>query len=131
MGRMIDRAGLNVDARLAAFIEEQALPGTGVAAATFWGGAAAVFDRFAGRNRVLLARRTALQSSIDSWHDARKGAPIDSAAYQSFLRAIGYLVEEPAPFRIAPGTLDPEIATVAGPQVGEALVQVARILHPR
>jgi malate synthase len=96
MGRMIDRAGLKVDARLAAFIEEQALPGTGVAAATFWAGAAAIFD---------------------SWHDAHKGAPIDAAAYQAFLRDIGYLVEEPAPFTITPGTLDAEIATVAGPQL--------------
>ena len=117
MGRMIDRAGLKVDARLAAFIEEQALPGTGVAAATFWAGAAAIFERFAGPNKALLARRGALQSSIDSWHDAHKGAPIDAAAYQAFLRDIGYLVEEPAPFTITPGTLDAEIATVAGPQL--------------
>ncbi|HEX7874304.1 MAG TPA: malate synthase G [Sphingobium sp.] len=114
---MIDRAGLNVDAALAAFIEEQALPGTGIAADAFWTGAAAVFARLAPENRALLAKRDALQASIDGWHDAHKGAAVDGDAYAAFLRDIGYLVEEPAPFAITPGALDAEIATVAGPQL--------------
>ncbi|MFT3967878.1 MAG: malate synthase G, partial [Sphingobium sp.] len=116
MGR-IDRAGLKVDAGLAAFIEERALPGTGVAADAFWTGAAAIFARFAPENRALLEKRDALQARIDEWHGARRGQAIDGADYEAFLREIGYLVPEPAPFAIAPGALDAEIATMAGPQL--------------
>ena len=85
---------------LAAFIEERALPGTGIDADAFWRGVADIFARFAPENRALLAERDALQAQIDAWHDARAGKPIDPAAYQAFLREIGYLVAEPAPFAI-------------------------------
>jgi malate synthase len=117
MSRMIERAGLKVDARLARFVEEQALPGTGLGAEAFWAGAAAIFERFAPANRALLARRQLLQDEIDGWHDAHRGMPVDQQAYEGFLREIGYLVEEPAPFEIAPGPLDAEITEIAGPQL--------------
>ncbi|MET0361688.1 MAG: malate synthase G, partial [Sphingobium sp.] len=117
MSGMTDRAGLRVDAGLAAFIEQQVLPGTGMTAEAFWTGAAALLTDFAPENRALLAKRDALQTAIDTWHGERQGQPVDSRAYEAFLREIGYLVDEPAPFAIAPGTLDAEIATTAGPQL--------------
>lgn len=112
-----EKAGLRVAASLADFVEGQVLPGTGIAADSFWQGAAALFDRLVPRNRALLARRDALQAAIDDWHGARAGQPHDAAAYTAFLREIGYLVPEPAPFRVDPQQVDPELARVAGPQL--------------
>ena len=117
MTTYVERAGLKVAAELAAFVEDRALPGTGIAADAFWAGAADVFARFAPRNRALLATRDALQAQIDAWHRARAGQPQDMPAYQAFLREIGYLVPEPAPFTVAPHNVDRELATTAGPQL--------------
>ncbi|ODP36332.1 malate synthase G [Sphingomonas turrisvirgatae] len=114
---MIDKAGLQVADNLADFIETQALPGTGIDPAAFWRGAADIFARFAPRNAQLLATRDDLQARIDAWHQARAGQPIDAGEYQAFLRDIGYLVPEPAPFEVTSANVDPEIATTAGPQL--------------
>ena len=40
------RAGLQVASELAAFIEDEALHGTGIGADAFWSGTAALFDRY-------------------------------------------------------------------------------------
>lgn len=114
---MVERAGLQVADVLAAFVEDRVLPGTGIAADAFWAGTADIFARFAPENAELLAVRARLQAQIDEWHDARKGQPIDQAEYQAFLREIGYLVPEPAPFTVDPQNVDAEIATLAGPQL--------------
>jgi malate synthase len=108
---MQDRNGLKVADVLARFVEERALPGTGVAPDAFWAGVAALFARFAPENRALLARREELQAAIDARYMA--GEPVDEA----FLRAIGYLVPEPEAFAIGTERVDPEIATMAGPQL--------------
>jgi len=117
MANYVDRAGLKVAGELADFVELRVLPGTGLAADAFWSGAAAIFARFAPRNRDLLARREELQTAIDSWHRARAGQPHDAAAYRAFLSEIGYLVPEPAPFAVGPRQVDRELAEVAGPQL--------------
>ncbi|MES2814812.1 MAG: malate synthase G, partial [Pseudomonadota bacterium] len=91
MTKRIDRAGLQVDAVLARFLEEEALPGTGIKAETFWSGFAGLLADFAPQNRVLLAKRDALQAKIDAWHVARRGQPHDHAGYKAFLAEIGYL----------------------------------------
>ena len=114
---MMPRAGLEVAGELAAFIEAEALPGTGLEPAAFWTGVAAVFDRFAPENRRLLAIRDDLQARIDAWHLARRGAAHDGAASEAFLREIGYLVDAPAPFTIGTRNVDAEVATLAGPQL--------------
>ncbi|MES2492958.1 MAG: malate synthase G, partial [Pseudomonadota bacterium] len=113
----IDRAGLQVDAQLAAFIEGDVLAPLGKDTATFWDGLAALLAEMAPRNRALLAKRDALQTEIDAWHIARAGKPIDQSEYQAFLKSIGYLVDEPAPFAITTQGVDCEIATMAGPQL--------------
>lgn len=112
-----DRAGLKVAGELIALIEQDVLPGLGLDAAAFWSGAAAIFERFAPENRALLARRDALQAQIDDWNRARRGQPYDVPASQAFLKEIGYLVEEPAPFTIGTESVDAEIARMAGPQL--------------
>ncbi|WP_447756310.1 malate synthase G [Sphingopyxis fribergensis] len=117
MTEFLDRSGLSVDSRLADFIEQRALPGTGLDAAKFWSGFADLLGEFAPENAALLAKREDLQAQIDAWHEARGGQAHDPQAYQAFLREIGYLVPEPAPFQVGTQNVDPEIATMAGPQL--------------
>ena len=117
MSERVEKAGLQVDAALADFVERKVLAPLGKDAAGFWTGFAALLDRFVPVNRALLAKRDELQAQIDTWHLARAGKPIDQAEYQVFLREIGYLVPEPAPFQIGTQNVDPEIATMAGPQL--------------
>ena len=100
----VERSGLQVARVLADFIERQALPGTGHDPELFWAGVAEIFARYVPENVMLLARRDAIQANLDDWHEARRGQPIDQAEYQAFLREIGYLADEPAPFEI--GTED-------------------------
>ena len=108
---MQTRAGLSVDDRLAAFVEDEALPGSNIAPDAFWHATSVIFEKFAPENRTLLARRDDLQAAIDARYTA--GEPVDAA----FLTEIGYLVPEPAPFTIGTQNVDPEIATMAGPQL--------------
>lgn len=117
MTEFLDRSGLSVDSRLADFIEQRALPGTGLDTAKFWSDFADLLGKFAPENAAFLAKREDLQAQIDAWHEARAGQPHDAAAYQAFLREIGYLVPEPAPFQVGTQNVDPEIATMAGPQL--------------
>jgi malate synthase len=119
-------AGLHIAPELAAFIEDRALPGTGVDPTAFWPGVAAIFARFAPKNRALLAERDRLQSAIDAWHDTH-GA--DPEAYQAFLEGIGYLVPEPAPFAIDPTHVDAEIATMAGAQLVVPILNARFLLN--
>ncbi len=125
MTTYIDKSGLHVAEDLVRFIEDRALPGTGIEADRFWHDAAALLDRMAPENAALLARRDDLQAQIDAWHVARRGQPIDAGEYQAFLCAIGYLVEEPAPFSITSDLVDDEVARMAGPQL------VVPVLNPR
>jgi malate synthase len=129
MSKFVDRAGLNVAEALVRFVEEEALPGTGVDAAAFWTGAADVFARFAPRNRDLLAVRADLERGIDAWHAERRGKPIDEAVYQGFLRDIGYLRPEPAPFTIAPPRVDDEVARIAGAQLVVPILNARFLLN--
>ena len=111
------RSGLQVDIRLADFIESRALVGTGQEAGAFWAGFAALLDELTPQNRALLAKREALQAQIDEWHRAHRAAPHNHAAYRQFLKDIGYLIPEGPDFQIETTGVDPEIATIAGPQL--------------
>ncbi|WP_300055874.1 malate synthase G [uncultured Roseobacter sp.] len=108
---------LQVADALVAFLEEQALPGTGVDPAAFWQGFSALVAETADENRDLLARRQDLQAQIDAWHLERRGQAHDHEAYCAFLREIGYLVDEGDDFEIDTANVDPEIASVPGPQL--------------
>nr|WP_184059568.1 malate synthase G [Sphingomonas aerophila] len=129
MSDVINKAGLQVAEPLATFLEQQALPGTGVAPDAFWAGVADIYARFAPENARLLSVRDDMQARIDGWHQERAGRPIDMAEYQAFLREIGYLVEEPAPFAIAPTKVDDEVARIAGPQLVVPILNARFLLN--
>ena len=113
----IEKNNLQVEPQLVAFLEERALPGTGVTPEEFWAGFSTLVHDFGPRNRALLARRTELQNQIDGWHSDRADTPHDPAAYLAFLKEIGYLIPEGDAFEIDTQNVDPEIASVAGPQL--------------
>ena len=129
MDERVEKNGLQIDAALAAFIEQDVLAPQGKDAATFWAGFAALLDRFVPINRALLAKRDDLQAQIDAWHTERAGQPTKQTEYQQFLRQIGYLVPEPAPFQIGTQNVDPEIATMAGPQLVVPMLNARFLLN--
>ena len=114
MTTYLDRSGLKIAPVLADFVENEVLPGIGIEAERLWDGFAAVLTRFVPVNRALLAKRDDLQAQIDVWHGANAFEP---AAYEAFLREIGYLVPEPEPFMIDTANVDAEVAKMAGPQL--------------
>ncbi|MEQ1608027.1 MAG: malate synthase G [Hyphomonadaceae bacterium] len=116
MTHLVDKAGLKVDGFLASFIDDRALPGSGLSTDTFWDGFAKIYQQFTGPNRALLHTRDKLQSEINAWHSANPG-PVHQAAYQSFLSDIGYIRPEPAPFTVSSSNVDDEVAKLAGPQL--------------
>ncbi|MEL7256142.1 MAG: malate synthase G [Pseudomonadota bacterium] len=117
MIKRIDKNGLQVDERLARFIDDEALPGSGVSGDAFWAGFAGLVEGMAPRNRDLLAHRDAIQTQIDDWHSRHRNQPHDHEGYKAFLKKIGYLVEEGPDFEIETTNVDPEIAKVPGPQL--------------
>ncbi|NNF24618.1 MAG: malate synthase G [Rhodobacteraceae bacterium] len=117
MPNTLAKSDLQVDAELAAFIETEALPGTGIEADTFWTAFSEIVHALAPKNRALLRRREELQTQIDEWHIKRRNQPHDHEAYKAFLNEIGYLLPEAGDFEIETENTDPEIAAVPGPQL--------------
>jgi malate synthase len=108
---------LSVAQVLHAFVECEALPGTGISAAAFWSGLADLVHDFGERNRQLLDVRDGLQTRIDAYHAGRIGQPLNLSDYESFLREIGYLLPQVDDFTIRTRNVDEEIAHIAGPQL--------------
>ena len=99
------------------FVNNEALPGTGLDPDSFWAGADKVVTDLAPQNEDLLARRDELQAQIDKWHRQRVIEPHDAEAYKAFLTEIGYLLPEPDDFTITTSGVDHEITSTAGPQL--------------
>ena len=108
---------LQVDKQLYDFINDEALPGTGISQQTFW----AEFDRLihglSGKNQKLLDKREDLQRRIDDWYQENRDQPIDLDEYKTVLQEIGYLVPEREDFTVTTDNIDQEISTIAGPQL--------------
>ncbi|MDK1387315.1 malate synthase G [Sinorhizobium sp. 8-89] len=115
MGR-VEKYGLKIDAGLHDFLVDEAMPGTGVDAEQFFSALSELVHDLAPKNRALLAKRDDMQEQLDAWY-RENGAPVDLDAYETFLRQIGYLLPEGADFSISTANVDPEIATIAGPQL--------------
>ncbi|GKY89217.1 malate synthase G [Sinisalibacter aestuarii] len=126
---MCMRQGLTVSADLARFIEDEALPGTGVSADRFWAGFSELVHGFGPRNRALLEKRETIQERIDDWHRTRRQQPHDRAAYKAFLEEIGYLLPEGDDFEIETENVDPEIARIPGPQLVVPITNARFVLN--
>ena len=99
------------------FVQNEAIPGTGVDTAAFWAGADRLIHDLAPVNRALLVKRNELQARIDVWHQSRAGQAHDAAEYKAFLQEIGYLLPPAPAFSISTENVDEEIAAMAGPQL--------------
>ncbi|MBW3099088.1 malate synthase G [Pseudohoeflea coraliihabitans] len=108
--------GLTFSADLHDFIVNEAIPGTGVDADAFLAAFAETVHELTPKNRALLQKRDAMQDKIDAWYK-ENGAPSDMGAYEAFLREIGYLLPEGGPVEVSTSNVDPEISTIAGPQL--------------
>jgi malate synthase len=115
MSNRIEMNGLSVAEELYAFVRDEALPGTGLEEAAFWSSAASLIGEFSPQVRELLGTRDRLQQQIDDFHSSN--GPAHPEVYEAFLRSIGYLADEPAAFTITTDRVDPEIATISGPQL--------------
>jgi malate synthase len=99
------------------FIAEEAIPGTGLPTTQFWRGFEDLLRELVPRNAALLRHRDILQAQIDQWHRAHPGPDFDRVQYRSFLAGIGYLEPPVEDFAISTQGVDPEIASLAGPQL--------------
>ncbi|WP_435417090.1 malate synthase G [Parerythrobacter aurantius] len=129
MPEYVLRDRLKVDAALADFIEGKVLAPLGMEASAFWEGFTDLCQDFVPENRALLKKRDELQWQIDDWHKERAGQPHDHEAYKAFLHRIGYLVPEPGEFEIGTRNVDPEIATMAGPQLVVPILNARFLLN--
>ena len=117
MTEHVQVGGLQVAKVLFDFVNNEAIPGTGLTADQFWAGADKVIHDLAPKNKALLAKRDDFQARIDAWHQAHASQAHDAVAYKAFLQDIGYLLPEAADFQATTQNVDDEIARMAGPQL--------------
>ncbi len=116
MESRIESGGLSVAAELYTLVNEEIIPGTGIESEHFWEGLAQINRELGPKNNALLERRQDLQLQLDEWYQRHPGVP-NLSVYKQFLHEIGYLVPEGEDFAITTANVDPEIATIAGPQL--------------
>ena len=109
--------GLNISSNLKQFLENEVLPGLGINADSYWQAFEQIIDEFSPRNKKLLNMREEIQEKIDNWHIERKGSEHNHEEYKKFLEEIGYIVPRSSKFSITTDNVDPEIKTIAGPQL--------------
>ena len=115
--KYIAKGSLSVSTKLDEFLTSEILPDLNITSDHFWKSLEAIVQEFGPRNRELLGLRKTIQQKIDDWHLSSKGQTHDFESYKSFLQEIGYLIEDKGEFTIETQNVDPEIATIAGPQL--------------
>ena len=110
-------SNLKIDNRLLKFVNDEAIPDTGVNIKNFWDGLDKVAHELTPVNKKLLEKRDQIQKKIDQWHLSKKGASFNKDEYFNFLKSINYIVKEKEDFKITTSNVDEEIATIAGPQL--------------
>lgn len=114
MTQRIQKGSLAIDKQLYDFIEQEALPNSGITSDDYWAGFEQIVLKLTPKNKALLQKRDQLQQQIDQWH---RSHPFELSTYKQFLTEIGYLEPEVADFQISTTNVDPEIATIAGAQL--------------
>jgi malate synthase len=117
MSDRVNAGGMQVERVLFDLVNNEIIPGTGIDAEHFWDAFGEIAEDLGEKNHALLRIRDDMQSRIDSWHIEHRGKAHDAEAYKAFLVEIGYLLEEGDAFQITTENVDPEIATIAGPQL--------------
>jgi len=117
MTEYVAYGGIQVAKSLHDLVRDEIAPGTGIAPEAVWTLLDDIVRELGPRNRALLEKRNDLQAKIDDWLRSRRGQAIDPRESQAFLAEIGYIVPPGAPFQVATTNVDPEIATLAGPQL--------------
>ena len=115
--KYIAKGSLSVSIKLDEFLTSEVLPDLNITSDHFWQSLEAIVQEFGPRNRELLSLRETIQQKIDDWHLSNKDQTHDFKSYKSFLKEIGYLTEDKGEFTIETQNVDPEIATIAGPQL--------------
>ena len=108
---------LKIDENLIKFINEEAIPGTGLDSDHFWKEFSNVVHELAPKNKNLIKKREEIQKKIDDWHLSNKDSALDKNKYTEFLKSINYIVEEKDNFKINTSNVDEEISSIAGPQL--------------
>ena len=108
---------LKVDENLLDFIDNEAIPGTGIDPKKFWSDFDKSIHELSPKNKELIQKRNDIQKKIDQWHLSKKGSNFDKSEYIDFLKSINYIVEEQSDFEINTSNVDKEISSIAGPQL--------------
>ena len=117
MTEYINHGSLKVAKELDDLINKKVCVGIDIEPESFWASFEKIIEEFTPRNKALLEKREDLQKSIDEWHLNNNSKSIDKAEYKKFLKEIGYLLNEPEDFSIETQNVDPEISSIAGPQL--------------
>jgi malate synthase len=112
-----DPVSITISHHLKDFLENEVLDGLDITKEHFWTSFENIINEFSPRNKALLDKREDIQSQIDSWHIDRKDVDFNSEEYKTFLTDIGYIAPRSPDFSISTDNVDPEIKTIAGPQL--------------
>ena len=108
---------LTISKHLQDFLENEVLDGLDITKEHFWSSFEKIINEFSPRNKALLEKREDIQTQIDNWHLEHKGKDLNYEEYKSFLTDIGYIAPRSPDFSISTDNVDPEIKTIAGPQL--------------
>ena len=115
--KYITKGSLSVSTDLESFLRLEVLPGLDISEEHFWSSLENIIDEFGPKNKALLETRELMQQQIDEWHLTNSGKEKNLSTYKKFLNEIGYLLEEGDDFKITTKNVDPEISSIAGPQL--------------
>ena len=114
---LIDKNGLKISSKLFDFINNEAIPGTGIKIEEFWNNFEKTVHELAPINKNLIEKRENIQNKINDWHKQNAGKELNKKEYTKFLKSISYIVEEKDDFSIETDKVDAEISSIAGPQL--------------
>ncbi|MBD1166695.1 malate synthase G, partial [Pelagibacterales bacterium SAG-MED07] len=117
MEKYVKISNLKISENLVSFVNDELLKDTEISSEKFWKNFDEAVHELAPINKELLKKREALQKKIDEWHITKKGEDFDLKEYKKFLIDIGYLSKIEENFEIETKNIDPEISSIAGPQL--------------
>ena len=115
--KIIEKNGLKISSVMFDFVNNEAIPETGLDPDQFWAKFSEVVHEMAPTNKYLIEKRETIQKKIDDWHKSNKGKEFDKKEYIKFLKSLDYLIEEKNEFKIETSNVDEEISSIAGPQL--------------